>query len=201
MFYVEKPVSPYAAFGYTTDLSTILPNVQTTANCMMACGTKRSFTIADIFNTTDVRRSPQVQAAIGPISAANAARAYGPREPLIGDEGDTIDPVVDAAYPNARLRDNLDACPIVNDPLCNALPLTPGKSNAICVDIKTVAPVIWVKPGQTLPNNAINDFALWLEVRRQNYAEYALSGYGARGKVGDFCYLPKYNFGLVQVVH
>ena len=201
MFYVENPVSPYAAFGYTTDLSTIAPNVQTTSNCMMACGIKRTFTMADVTNLTDVRLSPQVQAYLGTMGPLTAARNFGPREPLIGDEGDTIDPLVDAAYPNARLRYNLDACPIVNDPLCNAPALTPGKSNAICVDIKTVAPVIWVRPGQTLPNNAINAFAEWLENRRQNYAHYVLSDHGARGKVGDFCYLPKYNFGLVQVVH
>lgn len=201
MFYVENPVSPYAAFGFTTDLSTLAPIIPTLTNNMMSCGTKRTFTIAEIFNTSDVRRSPQVQAVLGSISATNAARTFGPREPLIGDEGDTIDPAVDAAYPNARHRYNLDACPIVNDPLCNSPALTPGKSNAICVDIKTVAPVIFVRPGQTLPNNAINDFALWLQNRRENYAHYILSDHGARGKVGDTCYLPKYNFGLVQVVH
>jgi hypothetical protein len=201
MFYVENPVSPYAAFGYTTDLSTIATNAQTTANCMLACGTKRTFTMADIVNVTDVRRSAQVQAAIGVISANGAARAYGPREPLIGDEGDSIDPAVDAAYPQLRARYNLDACPIVNNPLCNSPALTPGKRDAICVDIKATAPVIWVRPGQTLPNNAINDFALWVETLRQNYAEFSLSNYGARGKVGDACYLPKYVFSVTQLVH
>jgi hypothetical protein len=201
MFYVENPVSPYAAFGYTTDLSTLAPSVHTTANCMLACGTKRTFTMADIVNLTDVRRSAQVQAAIGPISAANAARAFGPREPLIGDEGDTIDPAVDAAYPQLRARYNLDACPIVNDPLCNSPALTPGKRDAICVDIKATAPVVWVRPGQTLPNNAINDFALVVELLRQYVPEYLLSSYGARGKVGDTCYLPKYVFSVTQLVH
>jgi hypothetical protein len=204
-FYVDSPRSPFGALGFDFDLREVSGLSELALQNLLFCGKRRVYKVADTTNIADVRLSASAQAFLGPMEGPSSSQTtlgqlyYGPRAPLIGDEGDVVDLAVKAQYPDLYDQLNLDACPIVSSSNCNAGAF--GRYGATCVDVKSVAPVILAKPGYTPTKSELDAFGRLINVLRRDLAKYMISGYGARGQEGDQCYIPKFSFGIPQILH
>ena len=205
LFYVDSPRSPFGALGFDFDLREVSGLGALAAQNLLFCGKRYEYTIANTTNLIDVRLSASAQAFLGPLTTPAAPQSvlaqayYGPRAPLIGDEADSIDMTVAAQYPSLYAKWNLGACPLVSSPACNGG--TFSRYAATCVDVKTVAPVMLARPGYEPSNSDLAAFGRLINVLRTQMASHMLRGHGARGMEGDMCYLPKWSFGIPQVIH
>lgn len=204
-FYVDSPRSPYGALGFDFDLRQVSGLNALAVQNLLFCGRRREYTVADTTQISDVRLSASAMAFLGPMRGPSSNQAllgqlfYGKRGPLIGDEADDIDLAVKAQYPQLYSRLNLDNCPLVSSASCNGGFF--GRYDAVCLDVKTVAPVLFVAPGYKPSQNDFNQYGKLLNVLRRDLAKFELQGHGARGMEGDMCYIPKFSFGIPQLIH
>jgi len=205
LFYVDSPRSPFGALGFDFDLREVSGINALAVQNLLFCGKRYEYSIANTTQIADVRLSPSAQAFLGPLTTPAAPQAtlaqiyYGRRAPLIGDESDSIDMAVAAQYPSLYSKWNLGSCPLVSSATCNGSAF--GRYGNTCVDVKTVAPIMLVKPGYEPTQSELAAFGRLINVLRTQLAKYMLKGHGARGMEGDMCYLPKWSFGIPQVIH
>lgn len=204
-FYVDSPRSPYGALGFDFDLRQVSGLQGLAVQNLLFCGKRQRYTVADMTNLEDVRLDPATMAFLGPMTGPTTSQPilaqlyYGNRAPLIGDEADSVDSAVLAQYPQLYSQYNLASCPLVSDATCNGGPFS--RYGNMCVDIKTVAPVLLAAPGYTPTNQDLQLFGKLITVLRRDLAKYGLQSHGARGMEGDMCYLPKFSFGIPQLIH
>lgn len=199
LFYVDNPRSPFGALGFDFDLRQVSGLNALSVQNLLFCGKRYEYSIANTTQIADARLAPSTQALLGPISPTAAQVYYGRRAPLIGDEADSIDMAVAAQYPSLYSQWNLASCPLVSSATCNGG--TFSRYGNTCVDVKTVAPILLAKPGYEPTQAELAAFGRLINVLRTKLASHMLQGHGARGMEGDMCYLPKFSFGIPQVIH
>lgn len=203
LFYVDSPKSPFGALGFDFDLRNVSGLNALAVQNLLFCGKRYEYTIANTSQVADVRLAsiPLLGAMTGVTSSQPtlAQLYYGRRAPLIGDEADSIDMSVATQYPALYSKWNLGSCPLVSSATCNGSAF--GRYGNTCVDIKTVAPILLAKPGYEPTQTELAAFGRFINVMRTKLASHMLRGHGARGMEGDMCYLPKWSFGIPQVIH
>lgn len=205
LFYIDTPRSPFGALGFNFDLRQVSGLTGLAVQNLLFCGKRYEYNIANTTQINAVRASASAQAFLGPLTTPSGSQAtlsqlyYGRRGPLIGDEADSIDMAVATQYPSLYAQWNLGSCPLVSSATCNGSAF--GRYGNTCVDVKTVAPIMLARPGYEPNQPDIAAFCRLINVLRTKTASHMLRGHGARGMEGDMCYLPKWSFGIPQVIH